>query len=161
MKESTDVVITIPTVNALMERNPQVCLKIRKSSEEDVPFTKDVLEKIGDYAGARGVYVHLWEKSPRGPIVIYVGQTGRSFRERLNWEFSLQHDPVSQKFRDGIRPHIGKNDVFTVFFNESDLAKMVSGCKPSNKSLRLLVEQAMIAAYESEELLNEYGDEND
>lgn len=160
--KTTDVVIAVPTVDALMERTPQVCLKIRESSEEDVPFTKDALEQMGKGVNAKGVYVHLWKKSPREKVVLYVGQTGQSFRKRLNWEFSLQHNPVSEKFRTEIRKHIGKKDVITVFFDESVLAKMVSGCKMDNKTLRLLVEQAMIAAYsEKYELLNVYADKDE
>lgn len=161
MKDKSCISINLPSLEELIKREPRVCLNIRMGNDSAPPFSQKAIECAKGYADEKGIYVHLWKRNPRKPIVIYVGQTGQSFRKRLNWEFSLQHNPVSQKFRDGIRPHIGKSDVFTVFFNESDLAKMVSGCKPSNKSLRLLVEQAMIAAYESEELLNEYDEKND
>ena len=122
------------------------------------PFTKKALEQVNHCDEKRGVYVHLLEKNSLETIVLYVGQTGQNFKKRLNWELSLQHNPVSEQFTEEMKKHVGKKEVSTIFFDEDDLDGMVDApekFKVKKEVLRLLVEQAMVLAYNSDDLLNQ------
>jgi len=95
----------------------------------------------------------IYGKTSGKYVVRYVGQTGSYFRKRLKWELSLQNEPVSIRFRQGLKKHIGKN-LFTVFFDENEISEMVKGVRVKG-NFRFLVEQAMLFAYNSDDLLNE------
>lgn len=153
------VTISLPSLSELKKRTPRVYLKVSESNDGVRPFSKEVIEELGDLVKRTGIYVHLWEKSSTKTVVRYVGQTGDSFKKRLNKEFVLQNKQVSQSFREKIKEHIEKRNLYTVFFDDNDIQKMVMASRRKKRKkevLRLLVEQAMIFAYNSNDLLNQH-----
>ena len=146
----------MPSPEEIFGRRPCVTLNVRKERKGSSPFNADALKEASDYARKTGIYVHIWQKDDGTKCIRYVGQTGRSFRERLNFELTAENHACSKYFYTNLEHHVGKGDLSTVFFSDEEIADMVSvqGGKPSAESLRLLVEQAMTIAYNSSDLLN-------
>jgi hypothetical protein len=157
MKDKSCISINLPSLEELIKREPRVCLNIRMGNDSAPPFSREAIECAKGYAGEKGVYVHLWKKRAGVFVVRYVGQTSKSFRKRLNWELSLQHKACSKEFIEGMKKHVNQKDIYTVFFSDEDIVKMITASKKIEKqkdSLRLLFEQAMVIAYKSKDLLN-------
>ena len=155
--KTINISIKVPGLDELLNHPNQVCLNLRKTRNGTTPFTKEALEKVVLINGEPGVYVHLWKKSAQETVVRYVGQTKKSFRKRLNRELTLENACCSKEFCKAMLNHMNDRDIVTVLFPDAEIAKLVtvSGCKnPEGESLRLLLEQAMVTAYNSEDLLN-------
>lgn len=159
MKKMISISINLPSLEELTKREPCVCLNIRLKSDGNPPFSQDAIAAAENYIEEKGVYVHLWKKSSGEFIVRYIGQTSKSFKRRLNWELSLQHKACSKEFIKGMKRHVGQKDIYTVFFNDEDIVRMITMSKNMKQqmgSLRLLFEQALIVAHRSKDLLNVY-----
>lgn len=152
-----EIAINVPPLEELLKRTPQVKLRVRSSRDDNPPFTKEALSQTKDYYNKPGIYIHLWEKTNKNTVVRYVGQTGVSFRNRLNSELTLVNGQCSKYFIDNLKNHVGKKDLSTIFFDDEEIAKMVIASQEVKKNtgaLRFLVEQAMTIAYSSEDMLN-------
>jgi len=148
------IIIKLPSLEEIFSRKPQVFLKIRENRVGEVPFAEKCVKKLNDCVNQSGIYIHICKEGGKRKVV-YVGQTGDSFRHRLNGELTMENGRVSKRFREYMYKHIKKNDVYTIFFTDEEIAKMVSSTKESNNEIRrLLVEQAMVMAYNSKDLLN-------
>lgn len=156
-KNEIEISIKLPSIKDVLQRKPKVYLNVRGNCDGVPPFTKEALKQANGYAGKTGVYVHIWEKEDGEKVIRYVGETGNSFRERLNRELTLQNGQCSKYFIENLTVHVGKHNLATVFFDDDEIRKMVTvpdGINPSSEALRLLVEQAMAVAYSSPDMLN-------
>lgn len=153
------ICITLPSVEKVLNKKPCIVPRIRERRDGRPPLDAEALNQMGRYRDASGIYIHILTKQDNKRVILYVGQTGKSFRDRINNELTMENRQCSQKFIDGMKSHVGKNDVSTVFFDDDEIRKMVTvpeaqNCIPQKDSIRLLVEQAMVIAYFNDELLN-------
>lgn len=112
---------------------------------------------LGEYAEKKGCYVHYWEKNEDEKIIIYVGQTSKSYASRLNFEFTMSRKPVSVRFREKMTEHINaKHTIYTVLIpSDSEIMnRFIAPEYKSEKDRRLLMEQALITIFDSDNLLN-------
>ncbi len=151
-------IINLPTENEIFSDETRLNLPKRLSANVRRGEMRKVL---GEYADMSGCYVHYLEDENGNKTIIYIGQTSRTYAERLSFEFTMSREPVSHRFVEEMTRHINENHtIYTVLFpgGSEKMNKIIplENVSPieSEKNRRLLLEQALIAKFNSENLLN-------
>ena len=141
-----EIKIIIPTKEEILKKAEKEGISL--SIAEDSSWSK---AELGDFADKQGIYIHC-----RGTEILYVGQTYKeddknwaTFGERFRREFqksSAQESLLYQKLSE----NNGKGNK-TIFFETKEIVGMIQGLNEnvSNQRKILLIEQAMIAAYDT------------
>lgn len=149
------VEMTLPTAEEIF--SAAIKFNLPKRLRADGTRSNEMRIALGEYAEKKGCYVHYWEKDNSEKIIIYVGQTSKSYASRLNFEFTMSRNPVSARFREEMTEHINaKHRIYTVLIpSDSEIMnKFIASEYKSEKDRRLLMEQALITIFDSDNLLN-------
>ncbi len=150
-----DLIIQLPTEKEIFNNKERFELPLRKDCK-----TKSTMRNaLKEYAKQKGCYIHFLLNEKDEGKIIYIGQTSKSYAERLNFEFTISRNPVSPKFTSAMKAHYkAKNKIYTVFFTDEKIKEMIK--EPAllrdnlETSRRLLFEQVLILRFYSEDLIN-------